>query len=173
MNLPEKVNGIEQGKPPIVSRDRGRAKNALKAISLGHTTKMAAQAAGVSRRTLYEWRYKGEAIRQLKEDSPEELPLTPYDQDYLWFLKAWEKAEYKRKEALLKAIDDAGKTSWQAKAWLAERLYPDEFSKTRKIEVGTAVEGNKEAWSIMIGDETAQIGSGNPVEEADYEILTD
>lgn len=166
-NLPEQ---LERGKPPIVNRDRDRAKFALKAVRKGHSTTMAAQAAGVSRRTLYDWRYKAEEIRRLQEEAPEELPLTPYDSDYLWFLREWEKAELKRKEELLKRIEDAGEDKWQANAWLLERLHPEEFSLRRTVEVADR-RREKDVWTVRIGDNIAALGQNGNVEDADYEII--
>lgn len=172
MNLPATTNGLEQGRPPIVQRDRDRARHALKAVSLGHSTTMAAQATGVSRRTIYAWLDKGRSIRELKEHSPDDLPLTPFDKDYLWFLKGWEKAEYKRKEELLGRIDKASQDGkWQASAWLAERLHPEEFSTRREIKLVDPNTEREEVFTLQMGH--AEVNDVPEIKEVDFEILED
>lgn len=170
MNLPATTNGLEQGRPPIVKRDRERARYAMKAISLGHSTTMAAQAAGVSRRTIYAWLDKGKQIRELKEYFPEQLPLTPFDKDYLWFISGWEKAELKRKAELLKRISDAGGDGkWQADAWLLERLHPDEFSTRRELKVSSDNRNQDAAFTIQMGN--AVIADPIEPKAIDFEIV--
>lgn len=171
MGVPDTLDReYERGKPPIINRDRERASFAIKAIEKGHTTTMAAQAADVSRRTLYDWRYKGEEIRRLKEENPDELPLTPYDDDYLWFLRKWEAAELKRKQTLLKKIEDAGDDPkrWTANAWLLERLHPEEFSLKHRVEVANRNDKG-DVWTINIGEATAR--KSTETVDADFEIV--
>lgn len=172
MNLPATTNGLEQGRPPIVQRDRDRARFALKAVGLGHSTTMAAQAAGVSRRTIYAWLDKGKQIRELREHFPEASPLTPFDKDYLWFLKGWEKAELKRKAELLSRIDEAAQDGkWQAAAWLAERLHPDEFSTRAQVLVTSDSKKQDEIFTLQMGH--AEIIETPEVREVDFEIVED
>lgn len=169
MNLPATTEHVDMGRPPIVKRDRDRARFAILAISLGHSTTMAAQAAGVSRRTIYSWLTKGKQIRTTIEEYPHLLPLTPFDKDYLWFLKAWEKAEYKRKQELLKRIEEAGEDGkWQANAWLLERLHPDEFSTRREVVISDERKSD-EAFTINMGH--AEIVETPEVKDAEFELI--
>ena len=112
---------------------------------------MAAQAGGIARRTLYEWLYKGQEVRAAREENPD-TQLTPYDEDYLWFLLQYEKAEYARKKQLVGRIDTAGQDpkKWQANAWLLERLHPDEFSLRSTVQVMEGP-GGKEVFTLNIG----------------------
>ena len=169
MNLPDTIPN-DKGKPPILVRDKDRVKNVLMAVRKGHSTTMAAQAGGISRRTLYDWREKGEEVRRLMSDNPEELPLTPYDDAYLDFIKKWDKAEYERKEELVRRIDKAGEEKWQANAWLLERLHPEEFSNKKHVTV-SGPDRRGDTWTLKIGDKTAALG-GDDIEEADYEIVS-
>ncbi len=168
MSLPDTVNS-EQGRAPIVNRDRDRARNAILAAEKGHSQTMCAQAAGIARRTLYYWLDKGKQIRQLKEDAPHLLPLTPYDKDYTWFLRAFEKAEIKRKEELLSRIDKAGEKSWQPNAWLLERLHPDEFSTRAHVQVTGSAGNEEKTFTLYMG--TTEVKEDPDIEEADYEVI--
>jgi len=169
MGFPAVVN--EQGRPPIVHRDRQRAEQIVSAISDGETTTMAAQAGGIARRTLYEWLYKGQEVRAAREDDPD-TTITPYDEDYLWFLVQYEQAELARKRELLGRIGVAGKDpkKWQANAWLLERLHPEEFSLRSTVQV---MEGpsDREVFTLNIGRPHPARQKEQEVEAADYEIV--
>lgn len=169
MSVPATIN--EQGRPPIVHRDRERAELIINAIKEGETTTMAAQSGGIARRTLYEWLYKGQEVRAAREENPE-VQITPYDEDYLWFLLQYEIAEHSRKKELVGRIEDAGKDpkKWQANAWLLERLHPEEFSLRSTVSVQSEpVE--KQVFTLNIGRPHPQRQNGDSVEDADYEIV--
>jgi len=166
----------EQGRSPVVHRDRERAKLIITAIAEGHTTKMAAQSGGIARRTLYEWLYKAQEVRLAREDDPE-VEVTPYDEDYLWFLYEYELAEDARKKALMKRIDEAGEDPrrWQANAWLLERLHPDEFSLRQNVQISER--DDKEVFTLNIGGRPKQLeatmeddSGSTPI---DFEIVQD
>lgn len=125
---------------------------------------MAAAIGGISRRTLYEWIYKGREIRELREENPAGQ-LTPYDEDYLWFLTNYELAEIERKTELLRRIEESGKDPkrWQANAWLLERLHPDEFSLRHSVRLEDT--GDKEVFTLSFGSPPKQI------QEADWSIV--
>jgi hypothetical protein len=170
MSVPALNN--EQGRPPLVHRDRERAGIIINAIKEGETTTMAAQSGGIARRTLYEWLYKGQEVRAAREDNPD-TQVTPYDEDYLWFLLQYELAEHSRKKDLLGRIEDAGKDprKWQANAWLLERLHPEEFSLRSTLQVTSEPEDRK-VFTLNIGRPHPQRQNGGAdVEEADYEIV--
>ena len=56
------------------------------------------------------------------------------EEDYLYFFELIEKAKPIRKMSLIERIQTAGKSQWQANAWLLERLHPDEFGRKVKVE---------------------------------------
>lgn len=163
-----------EGKVPIIRKDRDRADMVINAIKNGHTTTMAAQAGGISRRTLYDWIDKGVAARDAVETDPD-AKLTPYDQEYLWFLEQYEIAQLERKKTLLARIEDAGADAgkWQANAWLLERLYPDEFSMKRSVSL-VSNGRDKQVFTFNMGG--ADIapkklnGDAEP-QDADFEIV--
>lgn len=166
-----------QGRPPIVHRDRARARRIIKALTDGATMDMAAKRGGVSRRTLYEWLYKGQDVRDAREIDPE-ARLTPYDDDYLWFIEAYEAAETQMKETLLRRIFEAGDDpkKWQANAWILERRWPDEFALRQVVRNDDARRG---VFTLNIGGATPQskkLTNGDAekeIEVADYEIADD
>lgn len=82
----------------------------------GATMEVAAEAAGVSRGTLYRWLKKGERARP--GSRPRELR------------ERVEKARAESETVLVARIAAAaGKGSWQAAAWLLERRFPERWMK--------------------------------------------
>jgi transposase len=85
-------------------------------IEDGLSNKDAAQLAGVSESTFYQW---------LK--------------DYSEFSECIKKSQVKRKAFLIKKIFRAAQSSWQAAAWYLERVYSDEFAIKRRFEGNLSV----------------------------------
>ena len=86
-------------------------------IAEGSTNADAAQMAGISEKTLYEWCKKSE------------------------FSKAIKKALLDFKRTHVSAI--AGSRHWQARAWLLERKFPDEFSPPKSRVEATVTSTEK------------------------------
>lgn len=90
-----------------------------KAVADGATYRVAATVAGVDRRTLYIWRRKGaEGASGLCRELFEQL----------------QQAQGKFIADQLATISRAGRTSWQACAWLLERRHPDLFGRTDRYQ---------------------------------------
>lgn len=163
--------GEHQGKVPILVKDRERAEYVIEAIRRGNTTTMAAQAGGISRRTLYDWIDKGVAARDAADTG---VMLTPNDQEYLWFIEAYDEAQLERKRELLSRIEEAGSDAgkWQANAWLLERLYPEEFSLKRSVSL-VSNSDDKQVFTLnMGGSDLKQLKNGNSEPaDADFEIV--
>ncbi len=51
------------------------------------------------------------------------------------FLQATSRARGKARIAHVKAITEAGKTDWRARAWLLSRVWPLEYSETNRMEI--------------------------------------
>jgi len=93
----------------------------LKGIRLGLTHERAAQLAGITARTFYTWKSKGE-----KGTAP----------IYIQFLQALKKAEVEGEAANIQVIVKAGQEgTWQAAAWLLERRHPERWARVQKIEI--------------------------------------
>lgn len=82
--------------------------------------KFACQKAGVSYDSLRVWIKKGEAARS---------------GEFFDFLNDIKQAEGEAVEELLGTIQDAGRESWQASAWILERRHPEEFARREKTEL--------------------------------------
>ena len=89
-----------------LTRERQRA--ICDAITVGCTYKLAAQAAGICERTLYNWLEKGEAG---------EAPI------YVQFLQDVKRAEGAQAAQLLQLIATHAANHWQAAAWMLERRH--------------------------------------------------
>ncbi len=86
----------------------------LKALRLGATYRLAAEAAGMTYASMNEW----------MNDEPE-------------FFDAVKKAEATMAQAALRRIEQAAKGgSWQADAWKLERRFPHEYGRTVQEHTG-------------------------------------
>jgi transposase len=104
----------------------------VKAIQEGHYVEQAAKMSGISKRTFYNWKERGEAG----------------EEPYASFLHAVEKAEAVAEGMLLDEIRTAqpathagnggggsGADLWQAKAWIMERRWPGRWSGRVRLTV--------------------------------------
>lgn len=86
----------------------------LRALKLGATYRLAAEAAGMTYTTLNEWMH-----------------------DDAEFSEAVKKAEATRAQAAMRSIERAAKEGqWQAGAWYLERRYPHEYGRTVQEHTG-------------------------------------
>lgn len=89
----------------------------------GASNKDIAAYIGVSERTFYRWLN------------------TPTSEKQRQFSQSIKKAEPEFKAALRsKIIDAAQHGSWQAAAWMLERLYPDEYGRKDRVQAEAKVE---------------------------------
>ena len=157
---------------PLLRRDRKRVQQILEEIEDGGTTKMAAEIGGVARRTLYEWVYKAQEIRDARMDDPMSS-VTPYDDDYIWFLREYEKARHARKKKLLKRIEKAGeKGKWQADAWLLGHYDPEDFGRG---QVAATTHTGNEVFTFNIATKPRHMrieeGIEEEIKDAEFEIV--
>lgn len=96
------------------------------AISNGHTYESSCALAGISERAFYQWKVKGTD------------PTEKRNSEYVQFMQ-----ELQEKEALakIKLLSDIQKSdSWQAKAWILERRWPEEWGRKDKVSIEKEVE---------------------------------
>lgn len=91
-----------------------KVKAICKAITLGATVKVAASAANIDQKTLYNWRQKGKNTTSGMF----------YD-----LVKRMEVAENQFITNNLENLSRHSNLSWQASAWLLERRHPELFAK--------------------------------------------
>ncbi|MDR1820706.1 MAG: hypothetical protein LBR15_10740 [Methanobrevibacter sp.] len=91
-----------------------------KNLEEGHTIKGATTLAGINKDTYYRWMKKG------KEEKKGIY--------YNFHARINEAMEY-RKFKLIQNIENHSEKSWQAAAWLLERVYPEEFSLKQEFKV--------------------------------------
>lgn len=103
-------------------------------LSSGCTLEVAAQAVGVDRRTIQTWLATGREAREIDEQGSK---LTPRQTQCLELLRTEQAA---RAELRVKALASIQKAAlggtWQAGAWLLERLFPDEFAAQKRTNGG-------------------------------------
>lgn len=112
---------------PVVPRKPGRPSRKTPdvletirvAIDKGGTITDAAEAAGVGRRTIYDW------LEQ--------------DEDFRDFI---ELAKLGRRKRLLERIEKRTDEDWRAAAWILERTMPEEFGKNATVHVEGAAPRN-------------------------------
>jgi hypothetical protein len=109
-----------------------------KLISHGLSTRDSCAIAEINPTTFYSWMNRGQAELDRLDSLPHdwnEDDLDPNSQIFLLFLNAIKKSIPARK---LMLIDDIKKSDqWQSKAWLLERLHPDEFGKKTTLKIET------------------------------------
>ena len=89
----------------------------LKAVSIGMPVRLAAQLAGVDKRTIYGWKKKG-------RDGEER---------YVLFFRRCKEVEMLAVEHALNVIHTAATNGdWKAASWLLERRHADHFSSEKR-----------------------------------------
>jgi len=123
----EKINEIknEQGRTPLFVSNPDQADKFRGAIVLGLSYKSACEYAGWAESTWYEWVQKAEGRYTGPDNYKPEV--------YREFVDDIKRAMQVGKVSLLNDIkkDD----SWQSKAWILERRYPEEFGRIDRMEV--------------------------------------
>ena len=105
-------------------------KRILEAIELGAPYELAATYAGICRKTLSNWKIRGEAIEaQLKEETNLKKIEKLEKDKYFLFLHKMRQAEAKGMYENLQVINNAGEKDWKAAAWLLERRWPEHFGR--------------------------------------------
>jgi len=111
------LRGGEDKRKPVKATPE-RIKILCTAIELGVNLRDACLQAGINKSTVQTWIKKGKCSRS---------PTDPYHLLYV----AIEKAKAKGKLKMLMHIHQD--KSWQSKAWLLERLYPEQFGKREQV----------------------------------------
>lgn len=92
----------------------------VEAVREGNAIEVAAQAAGISHQTFYNWLERGE-----KAESG----------IYFEFFEAIKKAESEAEQYHVANIKKASKKQWQAAAWWLERKFPDRWGRRDRQQV--------------------------------------
>lgn len=107
-------------------------------ILKGLSIQDAADAVGVTRMALWNWKDRGRReIERLAEASErgEKLEFLPGEDVFVYFYELVSRAVPMRKLRLLGKIEDDGKGQWQSSSWLLERLHPEDYARKTKVEV--------------------------------------
>lgn len=120
-------------------------KEIIEGIKQGYPQKTAAALAGVSESTFYDWLKRGEDAKR----------KTKYSE----FLESVKKAREHSKAHHLGVIrkagegDDKNRPQWQASAWYLERMFPDEFGRTQRVDMRADVKSESKT---TVKDEGAE-----------------
>ncbi len=127
------MSGRRQPGPDPLLTEQVRAE-IVRNLESGTTLEVAAQAAGVTRRTLRNWLAAGEQAETTVEHGER---LSARQQSYLDLHEAARAARARAQVRALATVQKAALDgSWQAAAWFLERVYPDEFSAKRPRDKG-------------------------------------
>lgn len=103
-------------------------------LASGCTLEVAAESAGVSRRSLQSWLATG---REAEQTEAEDGKLSAMQRACLDLLQTERQARAELRVKSLAAIQRAALNgTWQAAAWLLERVFPEEFAAKRPREKG-------------------------------------
>ena len=127
------------GRPPKI--DDKMIERVVEALLKCHTQKSAAISAGISEKTFYNYLERARTVIAEVQEDPARA-ITEADWLYLKFLAKIEEAEAEVENRLLGRIDEAGKSRWQANAWILERRFGDRWAqKTSGRHEGSGGEG--------------------------------
>jgi hypothetical protein len=102
------------GRPLRLEKHPQVAEKVCEALRAGYSHEAAAAHAGISVRTFYAWRSKGEQNK---------------GRAYVQFLQNTEKAEAQGEGSLILLVRQAAATSWQAAMTLLERRWPQRWAR--------------------------------------------
>lgn len=167
--LPVKSPPNPLGRPPKLTD--GRIKAIVKALKNCQSQKSAAQAAGVSEKTFYNYIQKANEVREARELDPDAV-VGPYDDRYIKLLEAIEKAESEIEANLIAAIKDAGMDGkWQALAWILERRWPEKWSQKSRLVGNVSVAENAEVVTVSFASNLPENSPGRKPEMLEAEIV--
>lgn len=130
-------------------------------IRTGVSAKDACLLSMVHESTFYKWKASGEKIRETVGDDQEAIGnLTQREALLLEFVESIKVSRAGFKSERLKRIQKAGETSWQADAWLLERIFPDEFANRHKIAHSGKVESENRNTNLNVNVEAEATGEG-------------
>lgn len=143
---PENHDFYDEVKALTTSRRAGRKSKCTiemieiiaRAIAEGLSTKDTCALVEIDPTTFYRWFNDGEEEIKRLDALPhdwDENDINPHLVNYVLFNNAVKKAIPMRKLALINKIRLADE--WQSKAWLLERLHPEEFGKRTVVKIET------------------------------------
>lgn len=109
----------------------------LNALQMGATYEMAAQYGGISYNTFNEWRKRGAAELERRENPRVKAGTSQWEREqrFVEFYEATQRAEATAAVGWLALIENAATDgSWQAAAWKLERRYPRDYGR-RTVDV--------------------------------------
>lgn len=127
-------------------------------LATGASIEASAEAAGVTRVTVYNWLKRGRA-----EDAPDEFAQFAAD-----VTEAQAVAEVHLVRIMRQAATDGGPGDWRAAAWLLARRHPERWSEKRQLEVSTAEKpSSTQAVAAMFSQVQAHLGMQSEDEGSD------
>lgn len=172
MSVPEKSKG---GRTPKIVKNDDLIDNIIECLKEGASYGAAAKAVGLSRRTLHYYMEKGRKVRRLREQEGEDVEVTPWDDHYLELVEKIDEAEAEIQETLIRRIKEAGKDNWTANAWILERRFPEDWSKTdERVHRIEGHDGGPVQFSLDVGEEPEDddpMDRREVIEDPDYEIV--
>ena len=124
---------IRRKDDPTIGTRNGRALTKAKidvickGVKLGVSAARSAPLAGVTRKTVWEWRREAEMM--------EDRPAKTYREKLLkYFAAELEKAETEMQQRILVQIQKQIPNDWRAGAWVLEHAFPNEFAAHATID---------------------------------------
>ncbi len=98
----------------------------LESLAEGNYIEVATASAGITARTLRNWRKSGELAHRKRDEGRD---LTPTEEVFALFLDALGEHRALGEEKLVRRIVTASRTDWKAAAWILERAFPKRWAK--------------------------------------------
>lgn len=102
-------------------------------LRAGNYLETAAAYAGVNKVTVYKWLKRG--ARSLRKSSKTGEPIPEAELAFVEFSNAVQRARAEAEARALQLIAKAGESQWQAAAWRLERMFPQRWGRSNRVEV--------------------------------------
>jgi Xaa-Pro aminopeptidase len=106
----------------------------VKALEAGNYDEVAAQAAGVSKASFYNWLKRGEAELERVESAPN-ARMRQSERPFVDFLDAVTRARAQAEPEMVARIKELGQQDWRALAWFLERRFSGRWANRQRIEL--------------------------------------
>lgn len=123
----------------------------IEGVELGMPLERAANMAGVSGRTLANWRERGEKVaKTIEEAGPEGVEVDPEDYKYFQFFLAYEKANAEAMAGHLINLENHARTDPKISMWILERRFSADFRPPAERKELTGADGKDVGLSVGV-----------------------
>jgi hypothetical protein len=130
--LPRRLGGHERVAKTKLTPERQEI--IVGALEAGNYDEVAAQAAGISKASFYNWLNRGQAELERVEAAPN-AKVRQGEQPLIDFFDVVTRAKAQAEPEMVARIRELGERDWRALAWMLERRFSGRWAKRQRLEV--------------------------------------